>query len=156
MPGNTGVMNGVLGISVTKVILHRPQISALVGQVVAAGVAEHVRPDAPELCGLSSDPHDKIDGLPGELCLPLGHEQPGQIVLPGGEVALDGAEFVAGDRVLDAQAALEASPRPASGRQQPRRRQSLPSSQLMTLKRASVLPGDIGAEPLYPATARNL
>ena len=27
----------------------------------------------------------------------------------GGELALDGAEFVAGDRVLDAQAALEAS-----------------------------------------------
>jgi hypothetical protein len=44
-----------------------------------------------------------------KLCLPLGHEQPGLTVLPGGEVALDGAEFVAGDRVLDAQAALEAS-----------------------------------------------
>jgi hypothetical protein len=107
MPGNTGVTSGVLGISVTEVVPHGAQVGALIGQVVAAGAAEHVRPDAPELCGLASDPHDIIDGLVGELCLPLGHEQPGQIVLPGGEVALDGAEFVAGDRVLDAQAALE-------------------------------------------------
>ena len=45
MPGNPGVMGGVLGISVAEVFLHRPQISALIGQVVAAGVAEHVRPD---------------------------------------------------------------------------------------------------------------
>ena len=62
-----------------------------------------------------SNPHDIIDGLAGELCLPLGDEQPGQIVLPGGEVALDRAQLIAGDRVLDAQAALEASdpqPRP--------------------------------------------
>ena len=57
----------------------------------------------------AQEPHDIIDGLAGELCLSLGHEQPGQIVLLGGEVALDGAEFVAGDRVLDTQAALEAS-----------------------------------------------
>jgi hypothetical protein len=86
MPGNAGVMGGVLGISVTEVILHRPQISALIGQVVVAGVAEHVRPHAPELCSLASDPHDIIDGLADELCVPLGHEQPRQIVLPGGEV----------------------------------------------------------------------
>ena len=60
-------MGGVLGIAVAKVILHRTQIGALIGQVVAAGVAEHVRPDATELCGLASDPHDIIDGLAGEL-----------------------------------------------------------------------------------------
>jgi hypothetical protein len=28
-------------------------------------MALHVRPDAPELCGLASDPHDIIDGLAG-------------------------------------------------------------------------------------------
>jgi hypothetical protein len=44
MPGNPGVMGGVLGIAVAKIILHRPEINALVGQVVAAGVAEHVGP----------------------------------------------------------------------------------------------------------------
>jgi hypothetical protein len=34
--------------------------------VERARVAEHVGPGAPELCGI-------IDGLAGELCLPLGH-----------------------------------------------------------------------------------
>ena len=72
-------------------------------------MAEHVGPDSAELRLLASHAHDVIDGLAGELCLPLGHEQPGQIVLPGGEVALDGAQLIAGNRVLDAQAALEAS-----------------------------------------------
>jgi hypothetical protein len=70
-------MGGVLGIAVAKVILHRAQIRTLVGQVVAAGMAQHVRPDVPELYSLASDPHDIIDGLAGELCLPLGHKQPG-------------------------------------------------------------------------------
>ena len=84
MPGNPGVMGGVLGIAVTEVVLHGAQVGALVDQM-AAGVPEHVGPDATELCGLASDPHDMIDSLVGELCLPLGHEQPGQIVLPGGE-----------------------------------------------------------------------
>ena len=56
MPGNTGVVCRVLGISVTEVVLHRAQVGALVGQVVAAGVAEHVRPDPPELCGLAQQP----------------------------------------------------------------------------------------------------
>jgi len=79
----------------------------LVGQAIAAGVAEHVRPDAAQLRLLAGN--DVVDGLAGELCLPLGHKQPEQIVLPGSKVALDGAEFIAGDRVLDAQAALEAS-----------------------------------------------
>jgi cell division ATPase FtsA len=98
IPGNTGVMSGVLGISVTEVILHRPQIGALIGQIVAAEVAEHVRPDAPELRGLVSDPHEKIDGLAGELCQLLGHKQPGRIVLPGGEIALDRAQLIASRR----------------------------------------------------------
>ena len=115
MPGNPRVMSGVLWISVTEVVLHRAQIRTLIGRVVAARMAQHVRPDMPELCSLASDPHDIIDGLAGELCLPLRHEQPGQVVFPGGEVALDRAQLIAGDRVLDAQAALEASdpqPRP--------------------------------------------
>ena len=56
MSGNAGVIGRVLGISVAEVVLHGAQIGALVGQVVAAGVAQHVRPDAPELCSLASDP----------------------------------------------------------------------------------------------------
>jgi hypothetical protein len=31
MPGNPGVMGGVLGIAVAKVILHGPRIGALIG-----------------------------------------------------------------------------------------------------------------------------
>ncbi len=72
MPGDPSVMGGVLGITVPEVVLHGAQIGALVGQVVAARMAQHVRPDATELCSLASDPHDIIDGLAGELCLPLG------------------------------------------------------------------------------------
>jgi hypothetical protein len=36
-----------------------------------------------ELCGLASDPHDIIDGMAGELCLLLGHEQPRRVVSMG-------------------------------------------------------------------------
>ena len=36
-------MHGVLWISVAVVILHRPQIDARVGKVVAARVPQHVR-----------------------------------------------------------------------------------------------------------------
>jgi hypothetical protein len=57
MPGNRGVMSGVLGISVTQVVLHGAQVGALIGQVVAARMAQHVRPDATELRGLVSNPH---------------------------------------------------------------------------------------------------
>ena len=48
-PGNTGVVRGVLGISATEVILHGAQIGALVGQVVAARMAQVVGPDPAEL-----------------------------------------------------------------------------------------------------------
>ena len=65
VPGNAGVMGRVLWIAVAEIVLHSAQIRALVGQVVAAGMAQHVRPDAPELCGLASDPHDIMDGLAG-------------------------------------------------------------------------------------------
>ena len=50
-------------------------------------------------------------------CASLGDEEPGQVVFPGGKVTLDGAQLIAGNRVLDAQAPLEATnpqPRPPS------------------------------------------
>jgi hypothetical protein len=64
-------------------------------------------PDASKLGLLAGQTHDVIDGLSGELGLPLGHKQPGQIVFAGGEIALDGTQLVAGNRVLDTKAALE-------------------------------------------------
>jgi hypothetical protein len=95
------VVRGVLWIAVPEVILHGAQIGAPVGQVVAAAVAKHVRPHPPQLGRLAGDPHDVVHGLAGELRLPLGDEQPGELVLAGGEVPLEGAQLVASDRLLD-------------------------------------------------------
>jgi hypothetical protein len=77
VPANTGVMGGVLRIAVAEVVLHGAEIRALVGEVVAAGVAEHVGPNPTELGLFAGEPDDVVDGPAGELCLPLGHEQPG-------------------------------------------------------------------------------
>src|SRR5262245_42541736 len=82
--GDPRVVRRVLRISVSKVVLHRSQIGALVGKVVAAVVPKHVGPDSTELGLLASKPDDVVDGLAGQLGLTLGQEQPGQIVLPGG------------------------------------------------------------------------
>jgi hypothetical protein len=42
--GEAGVLGGVLGISVAEVVLHGAQVSALVGEVVAAGVPAPMGP----------------------------------------------------------------------------------------------------------------
>jgi len=49
----SGVMDGVLGVAVAEIVLDQAQIVALVGQVVAAGVAERVRVDARQASALS-------------------------------------------------------------------------------------------------------
>ncbi len=41
-----GVVDGMLRVAVAEVVLDQPQIMALVGEVVAAGVAQCVRVDA--------------------------------------------------------------------------------------------------------------
>jgi hypothetical protein len=91
VPGDSRVVRRVLWIAVPEVILH----GALVGKVVAATAAQHVRPDPAKLRGLAGHPGDLIHGLPRELCLPLGDEQPGEIILVGREVPLDGAQLLA-------------------------------------------------------------
>ena len=48
------------------------KIGALVGKVIAAGIAEHVGPDFAELRLLASHAHDVVDGLASELCSALG------------------------------------------------------------------------------------
>jgi hypothetical protein len=107
VPGNAGIVRRVLGIPVAEVIQHGPEIGALISQVVAAGVAQHVGPSPAKLCLLDGQAHDVVDGLAGQLGLTLREEQPGQIVLAGGQVAFDGAQLVARYRVLDGQRALE-------------------------------------------------
>jgi hypothetical protein len=49
MPGNPCVMGRVLGISMPEVVLHGAKIRATIGEVMAAGVPEHVGPDPAEL-----------------------------------------------------------------------------------------------------------
>lgn len=76
-------------------------------------MAQHVRVDGRQL-GPSCGRRDEIiHGLAGERLLALRHEEPGQRIRAGGKVAFDGAEFVAGDRMLDCQPVLEpADPQP--------------------------------------------
>jgi len=65
-----------------------------------------------ELCLLGGDPHDVVHCLPGHRPPALGNEQPGQLV---GEVALDGAQLVASDRMLHRKRVLEPlHPQPGS------------------------------------------
>src|SRR5262245_41999096 len=74
--GNAGVLGRVLGISVPEVVLHRAQIRALVGKIIAAAVSEHVGPDSTELGGLAGNAHDVVDCLPGHRLPALADKQP--------------------------------------------------------------------------------
>ena len=47
---------------------------AFVGQVVAAGVAQHVRVDAGQAAALSGETDEVADGLAGERLAALGQE----------------------------------------------------------------------------------
>ena len=84
VPCNPRVMCGVLGITMAEVVLHGAEIGAPVGEIVAARVTEHVRPDPAELCGLAGYPNNVVDGLTGQLRLSFRDEQPRKLVLPGG------------------------------------------------------------------------
>src|SRR5262249_37420997 len=93
MSGNAGVMGCVLGISVPQV----SQIRALVDKAKLGRVWPHMLRHS---CGYylaAGQAHDVVDGLAGQLGLALGQEQPGQIILPKGKVALDGTQLVACD-----------------------------------------------------------
>ena len=48
-----------------------------------------------------------VHGLPRERLPAFGDEEPGERVGATGAVALDGAQFVAGDRMFDIQTALK-------------------------------------------------
>ena len=83
-----------------EVVLDEPEVVPLVGEVVAAGMAQHVRPDAAETGALAGLTDEVVDGLARHRLAALGDEQPRQLILARREVALDGAELVAGDRLL--------------------------------------------------------
>jgi hypothetical protein len=78
-------MGRMLGIAVAEVILHRAQIRTLVGEVVAAGMPEHMRPDASKLGLLAGHTHDVVDG---QLLTTTAYRC-GHIPHPGTEITLD-------------------------------------------------------------------
>lgn len=43
--GGAGVMDRMTRVAVSEVVLDQAQVMALVGQIVAAAMAQHVRPD---------------------------------------------------------------------------------------------------------------
>ena len=67
MSGNAGVMGRVLGVAVPR--------SPASFELIAAGMAQHVGPDAAELGLLTRKPDNVVDGLAGQLGLPFGQEQ---------------------------------------------------------------------------------
>src|SRR4051812_43092764 len=87
---------------------------SLVGQREAPRVAQRVRMDAGQAGALGCRADQVVHRLARERLATLGREQPGQGVGTGREVAPDGAQFVAGDRLLDGEAALETA-HPESG-----------------------------------------
>ncbi len=54
----------MLGVAVAEVVLDQPQIMALVGEGVAAGVPQRVRVDAWQAGALSGEAHEVADSLP--------------------------------------------------------------------------------------------
>ena len=67
MSRDAGVVGGVLGAAVPEVVLHGFEVGALVGQIVAAGLQQHVRPGPTELRLVAGKPHDVVAGLASEL-----------------------------------------------------------------------------------------
>ena len=78
-----------------EIVLDQPQVGHLgaVGKVVAAGVAQHVRPHVAQARALARFADDVGNTLPGEGLSALRDEQPGKDALADGEIALDGAEL---------------------------------------------------------------
>jgi hypothetical protein len=84
-------MYGVLGIAVAEVVLNKPEVMALVGQVVAAGVPERVRMDAGQAGTSGREAHEVAYGLAGERLAAFGQEQPGPGAFAHRELAPDRA-----------------------------------------------------------------
>jgi hypothetical protein len=93
-------------IPVPHEVLQEAEVMPLVAQRIARAVAQHVRPDAAEVGALASLTDEVVDGLARHWLPTLGNEQPRQGIVAAGEVALDGAEFVAFDGLLGVERVL--------------------------------------------------
>src|SRR3954452_571315 len=109
------VVDGVSGIAVAEVVLDEAQIVPLVGEREATGMAQRVWVHTQQTGTLGRHGDQVIDRLPGHGLTALGDEQPGQRVRAGGEIPAEGAQLVAGNRLLDRETALEAAyPQPGA------------------------------------------
>src|SRR4051794_10877386 len=102
-----GVVDGVPGVAMAEVVLDEAEVVALVSQREAARLAQRVRMHPRQASTFGRRGDQVVDRLRGERLAAFGDEQPGQRVGAGGERTLDGAQLVAGNRLLDGQPALE-------------------------------------------------
>lgn len=91
-----------------QVILDQAEIVALVREIKATGMAQHVRMHRRQLGALRGGGDQIVHRLAGERLAPFRHEQPGQGIAAQGEITFDGPQLIAGDRMFHGQAVLEA------------------------------------------------
>lgn len=103
MPSYTRVSGRMLGVSVAKKVLRGPEVNALVGKVIPAGMPEHVRMHTSELGPLARLLDDVVHRLTRQRLAAFGDEQPGQLVVPAREITLDGPELVPSNGLLRAE-----------------------------------------------------
>ncbi len=75
--GNAGVAASVLGITVPQPVLNKPEVLTLIGERIAARVAEHVGMHFPEPRPITGSGGHVVDRSADHLAPPLRHEQPG-------------------------------------------------------------------------------
>jgi len=105
--GDAGVVDGVLGVAVAEVVLDKAKIVASIGQREVAGMPQHVGMDGRKTGARRRNGDEVIYGLTGDWLAAFGEEQLGSATALGRQVALDGAQLVAGDGMLDVQSSLE-------------------------------------------------
>ena len=75
--GRTGVMDGVLGVTVAEAVLREPQAVALAGRREAAGMSPRVGTDAGQAGAPGRHGDQVIDGLAGKRLGTLGDNKLG-------------------------------------------------------------------------------
>jgi hypothetical protein len=105
--GNPCVVNCVLGVAMTKIILDETKVEAAVGEVKPARMTQHVRSHRCKPGTLRRDREEIVDRLAGERMSALGEKQPRQGIRSNREIASDGAQFVAGDWLLNRETILQ-------------------------------------------------
>ncbi|HRX71283.1 MAG TPA: hypothetical protein P5329_08935 [Candidatus Competibacteraceae bacterium] len=91
----------MLGIAMAEIVLNQTQVITLIGKIKTTGMSKHMRMYRAEFGALRRCIHQVIHRLPGHGLIALGQKQPGQRIAAGAEIAFDGPQLIAGDRVLD-------------------------------------------------------